>query len=104
MACKLTPFPNPPPDFTAATGETVTIGVTGAAAVIQSAVYDGTVLPSPYHFTVGGGERRLEVVVANLAGDRTQIRELCGDGTSNVLLDFNFDPGAPLQIFSISGT
>src|ERR1700732_897923 len=103
MACKLTPFPTPPPDFTAATGETVTIGVTGTAAVIQSAVYDGTVLANPWQFKVGGGEKRLEVVVANLAGDRTQIRELCDGGTSNVLLDFNFDPGAPLQIFLISG-
>jgi hypothetical protein len=102
MPCKLTPFPTPPPDYTAVTGETVTLGVTGTAAVIQSAVYDGKALATPWQFTVAAGEKRLEVVVANLAGEPTQIRELC-NGASNILVDFVFNPNSPLWIFLIQG-
>jgi hypothetical protein len=101
--CKLTAIAGGIADLTAATGKTITIGVTGTAAVILSAVYDGSVLAAPWQFTVGAGDKHLEVIVGNLTGDRMQLRELCDDGTSNIIRDFKFDPGAPSLTFTIRG-
>jgi len=111
MPCKLSPSADPKADFEGAAPQKVEINVDSdsAAAFIVSAEY-----PPPtkcqknpsgtWSFTILPGYNQLGVLVENpKAGDPTRIVEVCGDGTTHILRQYNFDPQGPTQFFSIKG-
>jgi hypothetical protein len=105
MACKLTKTAGVR-NYNGAIGASVQIAVDSNLnkAFIVSAVYAGNALVSPWKLVIVAGASQLQVLVANPnVGDLTRIQEACGDGGSNTLDEFNFDPLGATQAFVISG-
>jgi len=92
-----------PNSFTAPIQSSVTLAAGGAAAVLQSVVYNNTPTGADWTFTVLQGPKDLVVVVANQPGETTQIQETCANGGMNVLDEFNFSPIGPASRYVVTG-
>ena len=108
MACSLKQSPTGDADFTGTAGANVTITIAGPTGVNVSIVdvrYAGTEISGPpYKFAVKSGLQFLVVLAeASQAGALLELREDCGDGTTNLLTTFHFDPRNPARGFFVKG-
>jgi len=108
MACTLSPSTTGNEDFTAKTGSSFTLDMTGPAGsglIIVSAAYNGkTVAAAPFTFTAGSGTHYLFLhYEALVPGAKLQVLERCGAATQ-ILETMTFDPGAPGTGYEITGS
>jgi hypothetical protein len=105
MPCKLTKLNHPPHAFSGPIGQSVTITVSGHAAVITSVAYDDQAIPPPWTFSIKQGRKVLVVIVVSQPqpppGNLVKIEEKC-NGTTQVLMEFVYDDAFP-RVFVIAG-
>jgi hypothetical protein len=108
MACNLKLSSTADADFVGNVGSNATLLLTSAddpVADIVTVRYAGQdVGGPPFQFSIQAGMKLLVVLVeATVPGALLELREDCGDGSSNLLDSFHYDPGNPANGYVVKG-